>query len=873
MVAIQAQSASGRSRISHRTHPSNQAGTANGNQSVHLAPSAPGYRDHGLHGQCGQSHTPTTNYHTLSTATASASFVLPIDIPTTSNISLFLTNLCLLDLDQLHDWPHISSQTFASTKDPAGQGQKRRIQCVEWALYQLFCLWDPSESRSVCYNLIADIIDKNIELTTRLCFRTQKLQPYFPPLDQVQSLNLRAALLRCLEQAKKSGHLGRDAVVRRTMLDECKGEQLEEILARFSSIVLKKVISETAEAKTYPPIALVAALEQRNFSADKTQLNGLVLAHKVLLNKLLREKAVNRAHYRDFCRVLDARDKKIAQRKAEIEAIAGQRQSGLSNEQKLVIRRTLRNNWSGNDRWMETILYGDTSANKDAVLASPFDRVWRRVQAGRLSELEENTTGLLGQLDARVKMQRDRLERWEEFRQKLGVGSTLIDKDNQKYAESTLSKKGIDLGFHAHKKIRPDNSTFNIQSTSRRKGAGPTGEYARILDSLKLDLEMAGKPQSRNLLSYLVAKRPDSPNSNLLPNMSEPSAGHFREIEEEPNLPHRRLHNSISPSAPAQQLDPERINRRSKILRSNHDMQRPEKSRRAMTVSHGDNSKGKLIGHRQNASDSACIQTAKIPSNRPTRTSMVSSESILQQNDVRDAFESSSQVTEVEQQGKSVSQSPTQTMADEILASVSNMSPSPIKRSSRANMSLEERTRLSMIRGNKDEDSRLSISPKKPAVTAVVEQMNDGADSTNDLVARTRLSMAGFKAAKQKAQLERRRSEKKSRKLHANPMRRETVSRYLDEMEEEWVASQKEEQQQRQQHQQQEQQEQQEQQQIASERGNLAVYGEEDTGDISVIAEELIIGGGSSQADYETVFMSRPKIKTSPLPSPVPKPR
>jgi hypothetical protein len=63
-------------------------------------------------------------------------------------VSLFLTNLRLLDLDLRPDWPDINPLTFTA-KDVA-QGQKKRIQCVEWALYQLFCLWDPEEARNVC---------------------------------------------------------------------------------------------------------------------------------------------------------------------------------------------------------------------------------------------------------------------------------------------------------------------------------------------------------------------------------------------------------------------------------------------------------------------------------------------------------------------------------------------------------------------------------------------------------------------------------------------------------------------------------------------------------------------------------------------------
>lgn len=66
---------------------------------------------------------------------------------TASNISLFLINLRLLNLDHLPDWPDINALTF-TTKD-AAQGQKKRIQTVEWALYQLFTLWDTDEARNV----------------------------------------------------------------------------------------------------------------------------------------------------------------------------------------------------------------------------------------------------------------------------------------------------------------------------------------------------------------------------------------------------------------------------------------------------------------------------------------------------------------------------------------------------------------------------------------------------------------------------------------------------------------------------------------------------------------------------------------------------
>ena len=72
------------------------------------------------------------------------------------SLSLFLANLRLLDLDLLPDWPEITVHTFAG-KD-ATQGQKKRIICVEWALYQLFAIWDPEETRQVGQQSCAEFL-------------------------------------------------------------------------------------------------------------------------------------------------------------------------------------------------------------------------------------------------------------------------------------------------------------------------------------------------------------------------------------------------------------------------------------------------------------------------------------------------------------------------------------------------------------------------------------------------------------------------------------------------------------------------------------------------------------------------------------------
>lgn len=61
--------------------------------------------------------------------------------------SIIISNLRLLDLDKREDWPGITAQLLSS-KDTQ-QHQKKRIQCVEWALYRLFEIFDKEEARSV----------------------------------------------------------------------------------------------------------------------------------------------------------------------------------------------------------------------------------------------------------------------------------------------------------------------------------------------------------------------------------------------------------------------------------------------------------------------------------------------------------------------------------------------------------------------------------------------------------------------------------------------------------------------------------------------------------------------------------------------------
>ncbi|EHK20721.1 uncharacterized protein TRIVIDRAFT_122344, partial [Trichoderma virens Gv29-8] len=393
-----------------------------------------------------------------------------------ASLSLFLTNIKLLDLDQLPDWPEISAETFAASGTTL-QDQKRRVQCVEWALYQLFVIWDPDEAAN-------------------------KLKPFYPPVDQLQSVNLRAALVRSLEQAKKNGDLGRDTIIRKTMLDECKGERLEEVLAFFSTAVLKKVVSDSLAAnRGYITPAIELAFENKGYKSEKSHLIALSMAHKASIRQLLQRKEAARARFRDFAAVLDDKEDDIISRREalEIKEMDGGGQA-VSDNARAEMRRTVHHNWSGSEAWMETLLCGDPKHG--GLLATKFDRVWRRAQKGRLGELDTNDLGLLEQLDSRVKMQRDRLRKWDAFRRNtFGEARPLPVKPRT----STAKAKGIDLGFTAHLDLQTGRRIKSARAALFQHAPQMTDDYAAIVSDLKYDL---GKLATKEVdITPLIRKR------------------------------------------------------------------------------------------------------------------------------------------------------------------------------------------------------------------------------------------------------------------------------------------------------------------------------------------------------------------------------
>ncbi|KAI0458756.1 HAUS augmin-like complex subunit 6 N-terminus-domain-containing protein [Xylaria acuta] len=724
--------------------------------------------------------------------TSTAPINKPAQIPTcTSNVLLFLTNSRLLDLDLAPDWPDITPTTF-SAKDAVG-GQKKRIQCVEWALYQLFSLWDHNDAQN-------------------------KLRPFYPPADQVQSINLRAALVRSLEAAKKNGVLGRDVLIRKTMLDECKGERLEEALAVFSSAVLKKLVAErslNSGPEYRPTISETISLENWGYTGNRTELNGLLLAHKASLKSMLAKKNTARQKYRNFEELLAMKERGIARRRAQAKSNAQDALMELSDTEQTEVRRILRNTWAGNEQWVDGLL-GGSSSQKSGLFSTPFDDVWSGVQAGNITDLEEQTAGLLEQLEQRVHRQKSRLQKWEDFRK-----STFGDVRPRVAHDVPLKEKKREIGFDFTAHLNLDSGEAIGSSYAKFDNQPP--EYAKLLYGLTTELGGLRGTKIPDFSQLITGtRRVPASNTSSQFTIQEPTADPVSDLSEWEDEPEEAVPQlKVRGSSNNGDVRPTAIP--SKFTASQRRLPVPRENRKASPTRREDPAEFPETHRRPRAKPCPIQAEHKRNSLEDNEFNITSRNEDTQFRSPRPDQPRSATTRNDTMPPPSRPKSPTQALADEILNSMNTASPSPVKKS-RYTLSLAERTRMSMTRPSfasfEPEDETPQTSPVKASHT----QENSGfATNSNlergeeyeDLITRTRRSMAGFEVVRQKAQLERTRSQRKSKMTQRKDS-------YFPKVDEEAV------------------------------------------GDLSVV-EGLMEDG---QEDYEAIFKSRPRIATSPAPSP-----
>lgn len=381
---------------------------------------------------------------------------------TSSNTaSLFLTNLRLLDLDVSSDWPGITPSSLNSAHDA-----RTRIKHVEYALYHLFRLYDPIAS-------------------------ADKLKVFYPPLEPLQSVNLRAGLFRCLNELKKNGVLARETVLRKTMLDECQGERFWEVCLTFSAVVVRKVLREKESSIRGRTGRFRAVAEDVGSAPGVTKeqresMLPLAIAHKAALTNVLKRKEQQRASYARLHGVLADKESELLQRKHQ--SLASAKSKNVAPEKLNNVEATVHKNWIGSADLKEALIEGDTCPQGDGILLQSFDRLWNDGRGIERQESPGVEIGLLQSLGTRANEQSARLKRWQNFYDRLIASKPVPTKSSR--PASQVQKPG--LTFNKHRDISLADSSDDEEAPETRERPQPRNEsstrYDDILTAMRNEL-------------------------------------------------------------------------------------------------------------------------------------------------------------------------------------------------------------------------------------------------------------------------------------------------------------------------------------------------------------------------------------------------
>jgi hypothetical protein len=240
----------------------------------------------------------------------------------------------------------------------------------------------------------AKAFNENASLTN-----LQKIRPFFPPLMPLQSLNLRAALYRALTDLKKNGVLGKELLLRKTMLDECKGEKFEEVISSFAMTVLRKV----AQARTGAPLQLACSDGLTGW--QEAQLLPLIIAHRYSLQQQVAQHRNIKGRAKVYSELLAQRCASIRDRRAQL-----CKTPPSEADQEAVTCEDIADLWVGDDKWVELLHFGP-KPSEDPLLEAPFEIGWEAVLD--VSNIDvRHQTDLLKDLNGKVANQETSLRTW-----------------------------------------------------------------------------------------------------------------------------------------------------------------------------------------------------------------------------------------------------------------------------------------------------------------------------------------------------------------------------------------------------------------------------------------------------------------------------
>lgn len=619
--------------------------------------------------------------------------------------------------------------------------------------------------------------------------------------------------------------LGRESVLRKTMLDECKGDKFFEILAIFSNAVLKKVLAardgNARNAATARELAMAPML-----SVDKQQsLLPLAIAHKAALVNLLKRKEEKRRRYMEFETLLESKADDINRRIRTTKDTPRAKRTAVPQKEADAIKKQLKDNWIGDPKWLDVMLYGDNVRTGDAFLSSRFDKVWRMVEAGRKLEDVVPEAGLLENLQSRVQEQQERLQKWKSFHERLQKAKTDPTPESPHGPVAVREFKFDDhLQYQLPSSKRKEPDAKPVQRPALRL------EYKDILADMDAELSRvstskphrANAAQTRRRTSSTSARSPARSRKNT---RSEP-------VTKAPVSPLRTTRPAQLTKNPSLEKAPVLLpSRRAPIAATPTDSDAtliglpstlPTVAQVSPPIIEDDNHQHHDFEH--DATPLTSNSPDEVSSSPPTNTDGPSQ--LLHYSPPLEPSSAYPSEPPIPVEELSVLNDE-EALAEQIVTSIGNATPSPVKKPQpRMSMSLIERTRMSMARTTTFEPVPESPLPDPSPQLPEPSTVEPEPDRRATLLERTRLSMMAMQSKPRMSMAAREKKEKRKSRQSLFPVNQFDTPRT---------------------------------------RKSFEPIEESISKDPERTPKEVLF---SDEIDYDRVFKSRPRIATSPIFSP-----
>ena len=353
------------------------------------------------------------------------------------------------------------------------------------------------------------------------------------------------------------------------MFDDCKGEKLQQLLASFSTVVLRKVLA--AGQTGGKSIAGQLAIAKRVMSGEHESFLPLAVAHRASLTALLRWKKELRTRYQSFGHTLAAKERELDQRfEGIVKTQSFLDENVIPDHTVSRLSALFEKHWQGDSRLVNIVAQGEEHELGDSLLDRHFQDVWPEISEGTFDgKIGTTQQGLLQDLEKRVAEQEAKLKQWKDCqaamkndtkprispkKQDLSLTRTRNnDEERQKRRERDLvfsprkspRKSGWELeGLEVESSPTP--SMPKLAKANGKSSRAVSKQFNAAKDGqVEDEASRSQKRRSKDLLSPVSASQDDTDDSGF----SEVSGGQLHEMASPNNA--IRLKNMDALSSPS----------------------------------------------------------------------------------------------------------------------------------------------------------------------------------------------------------------------------------------------------------------------------------------------------------------------------------